>query len=56
VYDYSSFFPGIGISVMYANALVILMVCVVETFEVGLKIFVTETIFRFAYYCIPFYY
>jgi len=48
-------FSAIGISIMYANMLVILMVCVAEIFEVGLKVLATEIIFRFAYYCISFY-
>ena len=41
---------------MYVNVLVILMVCVAEIFEVGLKVLATEITFRFAYYSISFYY
>lgn len=52
---YMPLFSAIGISIMYANMLVILMVCVAEIFEVGLKVLATEIIFRFAYYCISFY-
>lgn len=50
VYPYSSAFE---ISIMYPNVLVILMVCVVEMFEVGMKILAKEIIFRFGY-CIYF--
>jgi hypothetical protein len=53
---YTPLFSAIGISIMNANVLVILMVCVAEILEVGLKVSATEIIFRFAYYCISFYY
>jgi len=53
---YTPLFEAIGISIMYANVLVILTVCVVEIFELGMKVLATEITFRFAYYCISFYY
>ena len=41
---------------MYANVLVILMVCAAAIFEVGMKVLATEITFRFVNNCISFYY